>query len=91
MATNRGVVYVGPGKVHDEIITPACEDCEVYSSPPSGNSCFDKGDVMKLELKPGEYRVLLTSNDSFFGAAPLHGNITLSAGDKHESCYYLTE
>lgn len=84
-------LYVGPGKVHDEIITPACEDCEVYSSPPSGNSCFDKGDVMKLELKPGEYRVLLTSNDSFFGAAPLHGNITLSAGDKHESCYYLTE
>ncbi|NYH53271.1 hypothetical protein HNR06_002860 [Nocardiopsis arvandica] len=83
-------LYVGPGKVHDEILTPACEDCEAYSSPPTGNSCFEKGEVMKLELKPGEYRVLLTSNDSLF-AAPLHGNVDFKAGDKHESCYYVTE
>ncbi|WP_150238246.1 phage holin family protein [Nocardiopsis quinghaiensis] len=83
-------LYVGPDKVHEEILTPACEDCEAYSSPPTGNSCFDKGEVMKVEFEPGEYRVLLTSNDSLF-AAPLHGNVDFGAGDKYESCYYITE
>jgi hypothetical protein len=84
-------LYVGPDAVHDEIITPACEDCEVYSSPPTGNSCFEDGEVMRVELEPGEYRVLLTSKDAFLGAAPLHSTIDLSGGDLHESCYYVTE
>ncbi len=84
-------LYVGPDAVHEEIITPACEDCEVYSSPPAGNSCFDDGDVMRVELEPGEYRVLLTSKDSLFGAAPLHGTVDLSGGDLYESCYFVTE
>ncbi|WDZ91535.1 DUF1109 domain-containing protein [Nocardiopsis sp. HUAS JQ3] len=83
-------LYVGPDAVHEEIITPACEDCEVYSSPPAGNSCFDDGDVMRVELEPGEYRVLLTSKDSLF-SPPLHGTVDLSGGDLYESCYFVTE
>ncbi|MFD6949761.1 hypothetical protein A6A08_01100 [Nocardiopsis sp. TSRI0078] len=83
-------LYVGPDKVHDEILTPACEECEVYTSPPTGNSCFDDGDVMRVEFDPGKYRVLLTSSDSLFGQ-PLHGNITFNAGDKHQICYYKME
>ncbi|MEE2036232.1 DUF1109 domain-containing protein [Nocardiopsis sp. CT-R113] len=84
-------LYVGPDRVHDEIITEACDDCETYSSPPTGNSCFDNGDVMRVELDPGEYRILLTSNGGLFSAAPLHGNIDLDSGDLHESCYFITE
>nr|WP_159944130.1 MULTISPECIES: DUF1109 domain-containing protein [unclassified Nocardiopsis] len=83
-------LYVGPDKVHDEIITAACENCEVYTSPPTGNSCFDDGDVMRVEFDPGKYRVLLTSSESLFDK-PLHGNITFEAGDKHQVCYYKME
>ncbi|MES0834612.1 DUF1109 domain-containing protein [Nocardiopsis tropica] len=84
-------LYVGPDRVHDEVVTEACEECETYSSPPTGNSCFDNGEVMRLELEPGEYRVLLTSNEGFFGAAPLHGTVDFGAGDLYESCYFITE
>lgn len=84
-------LYVGPDKAHDEVLTEACEDCSTYSSPPTGNSCFDDGEVMRLELEPGEYRVLLTSDDGLFGAVPLHGDIDLRSGDLHESCYFITE
>ncbi|WP_017569303.1 hypothetical protein [Nocardiopsis halotolerans] len=84
-------LYVGPDGVHDEIITPACEECEVYTSPPTGNSCFENGEVMRVEFDPGEYRLLLTSTDMGIFSAPLHGTVDFAAGDLYESCYYTVE
>jgi hypothetical protein len=83
-------LYVGPDGVHGEVTTEACENCEAYSSPPTGNSCFDDGERMTVELDPGEYRVMLTSTGSFL-SRPLHGTIDLSSGYKQESCFYVME
>ncbi|MFE3458506.1 DUF1109 domain-containing protein [Nocardiopsis aegyptia] len=83
-------LYVGPDGVHGEIVTDACENCEEYTSPPTGNSCFDDGDRMTVELEPGEYRLLLTSSGSgLFQSRPLHGTVDMDAGYKQESCFYV--
>ncbi|WP_028646622.1 hypothetical protein [Nocardiopsis sp. CNT312] len=82
-------LYVGEDGVHDEVTTPACDDCEEYSSQPTGNSCFERGgEVMRLELEPGEYRVLLTRGGSL--SVPLHGTVNFRAGDTYDLCYYVT-
>ncbi|WP_017543091.1 tetratricopeptide repeat protein [Nocardiopsis prasina] len=83
-------MYVGPDAVHGEEFTDPCEGCEVYSSPPTGNSCFDDGEVMRIELDPGEYRLMITSTESGFGK-PLHGTKNLKAGETYKSCYYKME
>ncbi|MEV2275819.1 DUF1109 domain-containing protein [Nocardiopsis sp. NPDC049922] len=81
-------LYVGPDGVHDEVVTPACEDCGEYTSPPSGNSCFERGgEVMRVEFEPGEYRMLLVSDSG--RSIPLHGTLNLSGGDRYETCLYV--
>ncbi|WP_316042319.1 DUF1109 domain-containing protein [Nocardiopsis sp. CNR-923] len=82
-------LYVGPDGVHDEVVTPGCEECGEYTSPPSGNSCFERGgEVMRVEFEPGEYRMLLVSDTG--RSIPLHGTLDLSGGDRYETCLYLT-
>ncbi|WP_017578764.1 DUF1109 domain-containing protein [Nocardiopsis valliformis] len=83
-------MYVGPDAVHGEEFVDACEDCEVYSSPPTGNSCFDDGDVMEIKLDPGKYRLMVTFTDSLFGQ-PITGNVDLKAGETYENCYFRVE
>ncbi|MEU3018365.1 MULTISPECIES: DUF1109 domain-containing protein [unclassified Nocardiopsis] len=83
-------LYVGPDGVHGEEFTDACDDCKIYTSPPTGNSCFDDGDVMKIELDPGEYRLMITSTEGGL-SKPLHGTKNLKAGETYQSCYYKME
>ncbi|WP_232832061.1 DUF1109 domain-containing protein [Nocardiopsis sp. FIRDI 009] len=83
-------LYVGPDGVHDEVVTDGCDDCDTYSSPPSGNSCFERGgEIMRVELDPGEYRLMLTSDAP--RSVPLHGTRNLSGGERYESCFYVTQ
>ncbi|WP_436891994.1 DUF1109 domain-containing protein [Nocardiopsis dassonvillei] len=84
-------LYVGPDKVHGEVTAPPCDDCDTYSpgSPPSYDSCFDEGETLKVELKPGEYRIVIANSDSLF-TRPMHGTVNLGGGDLSESCYFVT-
>ncbi|MCY9787390.1 DUF1109 domain-containing protein [Nocardiopsis sp. EMB25] len=88
-AYDMRLLYVGPDGVHDDITAAGCEDCEDYSSPPSGNSCFDRGgEAVRVELEPGEYRVLLVLVGK---TRPMHGTVNLSGGNEYQSCFYLVE
>ncbi|MGQ4268333.1 DUF1109 domain-containing protein [Nocardiopsis changdeensis] len=84
-------LYVGPDKVHGEVTAAPCEDCDTYApgSPPSYDACFGDGETLKVELEPGEYRIVIANSDSLF-TRPMHGTVDLSGGDLSESCYYVT-
>ena len=84
-------LYVGPDKVHGEVTAPACDDCGTYEpdSPPSYDACFGGGPVLKVELDPGEYRILLGNSDMLF-TRPMHGTADLKGGDLAESCFFVT-
>ncbi|MBR8742843.1 DUF1109 domain-containing protein [Nocardiopsis sp. MG754419] len=84
-------LFVGPDAVHGEEGAAGCDGCEIYSSPPSAETCFGEGEVLKVELNPGEYRIMVTSTESGFGSQPLHGTKNLKAGESYESCYYQVE
>ncbi len=84
-------LYVGPDKVHGEVTAAPCDDCDSYppDSPPSYDSCFGEGETLKVELDPGEYRIVVANSDSLF-TRPMHGTVKLGGGDLSESCYYVT-
>uniref|UniRef100_UPI000375850A hypothetical protein n=1 Tax=Nocardiopsis lucentensis TaxID=53441 RepID=UPI000375850A len=80
-------LYVGPDGVHGDITTPGCDDCEDYSSPPFLSSCLTRGgEAMRLELEPGEYRMLLTMVGE---TRPIHGTVNLSGGNEYQECYFV--
>ncbi|WP_342455972.1 DUF1109 domain-containing protein [Nocardiopsis sp. N85] len=83
-------LYVGPDKVHGEVVADACDDCDVYKpgSPPSQDACFSEGETLEVELDPGEYRIVIAYSDPL--TRPSEGTVKLKGGDLSSSCYFVT-
>ena len=79
-------LYVGPDKVHGEVVIEPCADCDV-SSPPTDTSCLSDANAMDLTLDPGEYRIVIGSTESLFDR-PLHGDVNMKAGETYADCFY---
>ncbi len=79
-------LYVGPDKVHGEVIIEPCADCDV-SSAPTDTSCLSDANAMDLTLDPGKYRIVIGSTDSLFDR-PLHGDVDMKGGETYADCFY---
>ncbi|WP_159944131.1 MULTISPECIES: hypothetical protein [unclassified Nocardiopsis] len=75
--------YVGPDAVHGEITAPACEGCGTYDTWEQDVPC--SGPVLRAELEPGEYRLLLTWDGDT--GHPWHGTADIAVGGLHEACF----
>ncbi|WP_116245552.1 DUF1109 domain-containing protein [Nocardiopsis sp. FIRDI 009] len=81
-------LYVGTNGAHGEVVTDGCDHCEEYDSSPAAGTCSQRGgEVMRLELEPGEYRMLLTFDTA--STRPLHGTVDLAGGARYDSCFFL--
>ncbi|WP_017569304.1 hypothetical protein [Nocardiopsis halotolerans] len=77
------LLYVGPDGAHGDITASACDGCEAHTS------CYGHGEVMRVELEPGEYRMLLTWGGR--GGGPFHNTFDIAAGTLYETCYYYSD
>lgn len=80
------LLYVGADGEHGEVTADACDDCEVYDEPPQ-DDCTSGIDTLEVELRPGEYRVVV----GFPGqGGVLHGeSMEFEAGEDYEDCFFM--